>query len=220
MTLDLQSGNERSRARGQQRRARSLAADSIGGRAGSSTQGGAEGAGRRPRAPPVAPVTPVTPVAPIVPVVPVVAINPDRPIDRLFHRLVSEGASDLHMSSDEIPIIRKDGDMVRLTGESALSAEELFALLLPIVPRTTAPSSRRKTTPTSPTRSRGSRASASTCSAIATASAPCSADPGQDHLGARSSGCRRRSSTCAACTRASCSSPGRPARASRPRSRR
>jgi twitching motility protein PilT len=67
---------------------------------------------------------------------PAVAINADRPIDRLFHRLVSEGASDLHMSSNEIPIIRKDGDMVRLSGESVLNAEELFALLSPIIPDT------------------------------------------------------------------------------------
>jgi len=65
---------------------------------------------------------------------PVIPINPDRPIDRLFHRLVAEGASDLHMSSNEIPIIRKDGDMMRLSGESVLSAEELFALLAPIIP--------------------------------------------------------------------------------------
>jgi len=65
---------------------------------------------------------------------PVIPINPDRPIDRLFHRLVAEGASDLHMSSNEVPIIRKDGDMVRLSGESVLSAEELFALLAPIIP--------------------------------------------------------------------------------------
>jgi twitching motility protein PilT len=78
-----------------------------------------------------APVAAPTP-APITP--PAVAVNASRPIDRLFHRLVSEGASDLHMSSNEIPIIRKDGDMVRLTGESALSAEELFALLAPIIP--------------------------------------------------------------------------------------
>jgi twitching motility protein PilT len=64
------------------------------------------------------------------------AQTPDRPIDRLFHRLVAEGASDLHMSSDEIPMIRKDGDMQRLSGESALSADELFALLSPIIPET------------------------------------------------------------------------------------
>jgi twitching motility protein PilT len=67
---------------------------------------------------------------------PAVHVSSDRPIDRLFHRLVSEGASDLHLSSDEIPIIRKDGDMVRLSGESAFNAEELFALLAPIIPDT------------------------------------------------------------------------------------
>jgi twitching motility protein PilT len=65
-----------------------------------------------------------------------VALAADRPIDRLFHRLVGEGASDLHMSSGEVPMIRKDGDMQRLSGESALSAEELFALLAPIIPET------------------------------------------------------------------------------------
>ncbi len=58
----------------------------------------------------------------------------DRPIDRLFHRLVAEGASDLHLSSRETPMIRKDGDMQRLSGEVPLSAEELFALLAPIIP--------------------------------------------------------------------------------------
>jgi twitching motility protein PilT len=67
---------------------------------------------------------------------PVVEFSSDRPIDRLFHRLVAEGASDLHMSAGEVPMIRKDGDMLRLSGESALSAEELFALLSPIIPET------------------------------------------------------------------------------------
>ncbi|HWO13706.1 MAG TPA: type IV pilus twitching motility protein PilT, partial [Polyangiaceae bacterium] len=43
-------------------------------------------------------------------------------------------ASDLHLSASETPMIRKDGDMQRLSGESALSAEALFALLAPIVP--------------------------------------------------------------------------------------
>ncbi len=63
-----------------------------------------------------------------------VAIDASRPIDRLFHRLVAEGASDLHLSSGETPMIRKDGDMRRLSGEAALDAEQLFALLLPIIP--------------------------------------------------------------------------------------
>jgi twitching motility protein PilT len=65
---------------------------------------------------------------------PAVPFSSNRPVDRLFHRLVSEGASDLHLSSNEVPIIRKDGDMQRLSGESVLSPEELFALLDPIIP--------------------------------------------------------------------------------------
>ena len=59
-----------------------------------------------------------------------------RPIDRLFHRLVSEKASDLHLSSNETPMIRKDGDMVRLSGESPMNAAQLLALLDPIIPDT------------------------------------------------------------------------------------
>ncbi len=55
-------------------------------------------------------------------------------IDRLLRRLVKEGASDLHMSSQEAPMIRVDGDMVRLSGEAMLSPEELFVLLEPIMP--------------------------------------------------------------------------------------
>jgi twitching motility protein PilT len=76
-----------------------------------------------------APVAAVAVVAP-----PEVVIDPNRPIDRLFHRLVAEGASDLHLSSDETPMIRKDGDMKRLPGESRLDAEQLFELLSPIIP--------------------------------------------------------------------------------------
>ncbi|HKO91616.1 MAG TPA: PilT/PilU family type 4a pilus ATPase [Polyangiaceae bacterium] len=57
-----------------------------------------------------------------------------RPIDRLFHRLVSERASDLHMSSNETPMIRKDGDMVRLSGENPMDAAQLLAMLDPIIP--------------------------------------------------------------------------------------
>ena len=60
----------------------------------------------------------------------------DRPIDRLFHRMVAEGASDLHVSANEAPMIRKDGDMQRLSGEPVLDADALFALLEPIIPPT------------------------------------------------------------------------------------
>jgi twitching motility protein PilT len=59
-----------------------------------------------------------------------------RAIDRLFHRLVSEKGSDLHLSSNETPIIRKDGDMQRLSGEAPLSTQALFELLDPIIPET------------------------------------------------------------------------------------
>lgn len=60
----------------------------------------------------------------------------DKPIDRLFRKLVEVGASDLHMSSGETPMIRVDGDMARLKGESPLSADQLFELLRPIIPET------------------------------------------------------------------------------------
>jgi twitching motility protein PilT len=58
----------------------------------------------------------------------------ERPIDRLFYRLVQEGASDLHLSSREAPMIRKDGDMQRLSGEAVLEARQLSELLEPIIP--------------------------------------------------------------------------------------
>jgi twitching motility protein PilT len=81
-----------------------------------------------------------TPVSPAVPAAPRVYTPPPdfrdggRAIDRLFHRLVSERASDLHLSSNETPMMRKDGDMQRLSGEGPLSTEQLFALLDPIIP--------------------------------------------------------------------------------------
>ena len=58
-----------------------------------------------------------------------IPISPDRPIDRLFHRLVAEGASDLHLSANEAPMIRKDGDMARVSlkfgGSSHAGIEDL-----------------------------------------------------------------------------------------------
>jgi twitching motility protein PilT len=55
------------------------------------------------------------------------------PIDDLFQILVETGSSDLHMSSDEIPMIRKDGEMRRLDFRR-LDSEGLYELLLPIIP--------------------------------------------------------------------------------------
>ncbi len=48
--------------------------------------------------------------------------------------LVEVGASDLHVSSDEIPMIRKDGDMVRIEGAPRLSSEEAARLLHELMP--------------------------------------------------------------------------------------
>jgi twitching motility protein PilT len=67
---------------------------------------------------------------------PAVAVPADggTAIDRLFRIMVELGASDLHVSAGEIPIVRKDGDMMRIPGETNLRAEELFMLLEPIIP--------------------------------------------------------------------------------------
>jgi twitching motility protein PilT len=54
-------------------------------------------------------------------------------IDVLFRMLVNTGSSDLHMSSDEIPMIRKDGEMRRLDYPRQNSAS-LLELLMPIIP--------------------------------------------------------------------------------------
>lgn len=51
-----------------------------------------------------------------------------------FLRLLAEsGSSDLHMSSEEVPMLRKDGEMVRINHQK-MSDEELFRLLEPIMP--------------------------------------------------------------------------------------
>ncbi len=55
------------------------------------------------------------------------------PIDGLFRTLVETGSSDLHLSSDEIPMIRKDGEMQRLDYQR-LGSDALYELLLPIMP--------------------------------------------------------------------------------------
>ncbi len=56
------------------------------------------------------------------------------PIDALFREMVSRGASDLHVSSDERPMLRVDGRMLRLEGWPVLGPERVMELLLPIIP--------------------------------------------------------------------------------------
>jgi twitching motility protein PilT len=56
-------------------------------------------------------------------------------IDKLFHVMVKEKASDLHLTSEEVPMLRKDGDMVRIAGLAKVTADEMKALLYPIMPQ-------------------------------------------------------------------------------------
>ena len=95
----------------------------------------------------------------------------------LFRLMVDAKASDLHLSSNMPPLIRKDGHMQPLDpGIGADGARGCDgAAASRSCPRPIARSSSRGTTPTSPTRSRAWPASAPTCSSTARAPARCSA---------------------------------------------
>jgi twitching motility protein PilT len=57
------------------------------------------------------------------------------PIDLLFHSMVSQGASDLHLCVGSVPMIRKDGHMQALTPDATVvTAQEIVQLLAPIMP--------------------------------------------------------------------------------------
>ncbi len=59
----------------------------------------------------------------------------DRPaIERLFRKMVDAGASDLHVSAGNPPLLRVDGEMARIEDEPAMSAEETRRMLLEIAP--------------------------------------------------------------------------------------
>jgi twitching motility protein PilT len=58
-----------------------------------------------------------------------------RPIDKLFHIMCQAGASDLHLSSGSVPLVRKDGKMQPLAPDMPqLTDEFLQRLLEPIMP--------------------------------------------------------------------------------------
>lgn len=50
-------------------------------------------------------------------------------MDRLFHLMVEKGASDLHLTSGEPPILRIDGSMVKQDNEAPISPERMNQLL-------------------------------------------------------------------------------------------
>ena len=92
-----------------------------------------------------------------------------REIDALFHLMCEAGASDLHLSVGMPPIVRKDGVMQPLDKAAAAARrrQRRAGCSIRSCRRRTARSSPNGTTPTSPTRFPGSRASARTCSWIA-----------------------------------------------------
>jgi twitching motility protein PilT len=55
-------------------------------------------------------------------------------IDALLRRLVVDGGSDLHLRVGEPPLVRKDGEMKRLSGERALDNNRLEIMLRTIMP--------------------------------------------------------------------------------------
>jgi twitching motility protein PilT len=55
-------------------------------------------------------------------------------IEAYFLHLVETGASDLHVSTGETPMLRLHGEMVRIEGAPVLSPEESARLLFPLMP--------------------------------------------------------------------------------------
>lgn len=61
-----------------------------------------------------------------------------KPIDRLFRIMIDRKASDLHVSSGDKPILRVDGDIVRIEDYPVLSPDQVAELLAPITPEANA----------------------------------------------------------------------------------
>ena len=85
------------------------------------------------------PVTAVEPGdAPATPPRPVAVAQPvgDRPpIDALFRTMIARGASDLHLRIGEPPLLRVDGEMVRMEETRPIDAEMMVNYLDPICPK-------------------------------------------------------------------------------------
>jgi twitching motility protein PilT len=89
-----------------------------------------------PPAQEAAAVATVTPEKPVTrPFVTTTASGSPNAIDQLFRQMVDAKASDLHLSSNMPPLVRKDGHMQPLDpGIGALSPDDVMALLEPIIP--------------------------------------------------------------------------------------
>jgi twitching motility protein PilT len=55
-------------------------------------------------------------------------------MDALFRQMVEIGASDLHLSSGSVPMVRHDGEMKAVPGRAQLSASDVERILWPIAP--------------------------------------------------------------------------------------
>jgi twitching motility protein PilT len=65
----------------------------------------------------------------------VTAPRPGEPeINALLRQMVQLGASDLHLSADETPMVRVDGDMTRLPGVTRMASEKTRELVTAILP--------------------------------------------------------------------------------------
>jgi twitching motility protein PilT len=60
--------------------------------------------------------------------------QPTAAIDRLLGVMLEKKASDLHVSTTSPPLLRLDGEMLQIPGESAFSNESMQRMLMPIVP--------------------------------------------------------------------------------------
>ena len=56
-------------------------------------------------------------------------------IDNLFKMMTEKKASDLHMTSEHIPMIRESGDMMQLQGVPKLSRDQMMQILMEICPK-------------------------------------------------------------------------------------
>jgi len=130
---------------------------SAGASAGATRATSATGATSAASIAPVAPIAPIAPVAPVAPASPVSQASPVSPgspvspaspaspasaiagapsIDRLFRLMIEAKASDLHLSSNMPPLIRKDGKIQPLEADARpVTPAEMIALLDPIIPQ-------------------------------------------------------------------------------------
>jgi twitching motility protein PilT len=86
----------------------------------------------QPAAPPAA--APPAPAAPVAATA-VTSASPDAPaIEVLFQKMVDRGCSDLHMSTGNPPLFRKDGEIITLDDDTNILPERMREILMEITP--------------------------------------------------------------------------------------